>query len=288
MNWYDTNIIISGNADGLPAPNPANNQPGIIWINSERIEYNAKDGNALKQLRRGTLGTGVPLQHAENSIVSGQGPDENIPYKDQTLTTRFTGSATLNIQLIGDGSTTIHLTSYNLDIYNNIKVFVNGDETTDFTIADSTDIVFGAASIPPANSIIQITSEGVNKFLLDFDLWSQAAAYITKTGTTMTLEEIAADIIEVFVAGRRLRNHPIDVFDPTKDQDSPEANITIPAEYTVDSDNILTLTDTPAQNQQILVIRKIGRIWNDPNTSLSDSENSIARFIRDKTISLPR
>ena len=288
LNWYDTNIIISGNADELPSPNPANNQPGIIWINGERIEYNAKDGNALKQLRRGTLGTGVPLQHAENSIVSGQGPDENIPYKDQTLTTRFTGSATLNIQLIGDGSTTIHLTSYNLDIYNNIKVFVNGDQTTDFTIADSTDIVFGAASIPPANSIIQITSEGVNKFLLDFDLWSQAAAYVTKTGTTMTLEEIAADIIEVFVAGRRLRNHPIDVFDPTKDQDSPEANITIPAEYTVDSDNILTLTDTPAQNQQILVIRKIGRIWNDPNTSLSDSENSIARFIRDKTISLPR
>jgi hypothetical protein len=104
----------------------------------------------------------------------------------------------------------------------------------------------------------------------------------------MELEEVAADIIEVFVAGRRLRNHPIDLFDPTVDQDSTEADVTIPAEYSVDSDNILTLTEAPGPGQQILVVRRIGQSWHDPNTSLSDSNSIIARFIRDKTISLPR
>ena len=287
LNWYDTNILIS-DATGLPSPNRVTSQPGIIWINGERIEYYVKDGNALKQLRRGTLGTGAPLQHAQYSKVSGQGPEENIPYQDQTLTTRFTGSPTLDLQLVGDGSTTVHLTRYDLTIYNDIKVFVNNEEVTDFTIEDKTDIVFGASVVPPVNSIINITSQGVNKFLLDFDLWSQAAAYITKTGTSMTLEEVAADTIEVFVAGRRLRNHPIDVFDATVDQDSTEADVTVPAEYSVDADNILTLTDTPAEGQHVLVVRKIGKTWNDPNTSLSDSNNQIAKFIRDKTISLPR
>jgi hypothetical protein len=287
LNWYDTNIIVT-DATGLSTPNRNLGLPGIIWINGERIEYYIKDGNALKQLRRGTLGTGTPLQHSQGSIISSQGVEETIPYKEQTLTTVFAGSDVLNIQLVGDGSTTLHLTSYDLTIYKNIRVFVDNIETDDFEIIDNTDIVFGSTSVPNVNSIIEITSDGVNKFLLDFDLWNQAGTYITKTGTSMELEEVAADIIEVFVAGRRLRNHPIDLFDPTVDQDSTEADVTIPAEYSVDSDNILTLTEAPGPGQQILVVRRIGQSWHDPNTSLSDSNSIIARFIRDKTISLPR
>lgn len=287
LNWYDTNIVLDSTA-GLPTPNRAVGQPGIVWINGERIEYYIKDGNALKQLRRGTLGTGTPLQHANGSIVSGQGPEETIPYKDQTLTSRFTGSSTLDLQLVGDGSTTIHLTNYDLTIYKDLTVVVDNVEITDFTIEDKTDIVFGSSSIPSSNSIIKITSTGVNKFLLDFDLWNMASSYITKTNTTAELADVAADIIEVFVAGRRLRNHPLSVFDPTIDQDSTEADVVIPAEYSVDQDNVLTLTSPPAAGQHVQVVRKIGQVWNDPSTSLSDSNNAIARFIRDKTISLPR
>ena len=287
LNWYDTNIIVTDATD-LSTPNRSLGLPGIVWINGERIEYYIKDGNALKQLRRGTLGTGTPLQHLAGSTISGQGVEETIPYREQTAKTTFTGSDTLDIQLIGDGSTTLHLTNYDLTIYSNIRVYVDDIETTDFEIVEKTDIVFGSTSVPDVNSIIKITSEGVNKFLLDFDLWSQAGSYITKTGTSTDLEDVAADIIEVFVAGRRLRNHAISVFDPTVDQDSPEADVSVPAEYSVDSDNILTLTSTPASGQHVVVLRRVGQTWNDQGKSLADSNNLIARFIRDKTISLPR
>ena len=41
----------------LPEPNAANNLPGVVFIDKERIEYFTKSGNTLGQLKRGTLGT---------------------------------------------------------------------------------------------------------------------------------------------------------------------------------------------------------------------------------------
>ena len=221
LNYYDLSIVLE-DATGIAEPNRAVGNPGVIWIDNERIEYYAKDGNLLRQLRRGTLGTGIKLQHVKGTLVEGQGPEENIPYKDETYTTVFTG----------DGST--------------------------------------------------------DTFVLDFDAWGIATDHKTTTGTSTTIEEIAVDLFDVFVAGRRLRNHDIDVYDVGIDQDSPEADYTIPAEFTVDSDNILHLTNTPAENIKIQIVRKIGKTWHDPNESLSNSNTQIARFIRDKTISLAR
>lgn len=221
LNYYDLSIVLA-DATGIAEPNKNTGNPGVIWIDGERIEYYTKDGNLLRQLRRGTLGTGTKLFYPKGTTVAGQGPEENIPYKDETYTTVFTG----------DNST--------------------------------------------------------NSFVLDFDAWGMATAYKESTGTTKTVAEIAVDLCDVFVAGRRLRNHAIDVFDSTIDQDSPEADYTVPAEYTIDSDNILYLVDTPASNIRIQIVRKVGKTWHDPNESLSNSNTQIARFIRDKTISLVR
>jgi len=54
---------------------------------------------------------------------------------------------------------------------------------------------------------------------------------------------------------------------------------------------VLTLADyidPPADGTFIEVVRRTGKIWNDTGKSLADSTNQIARFITDKTISLPR
>jgi hypothetical protein len=68
--------------------------PGIIWVNGERIEYRIKEGNLLKQLQRGTLGTGVPPIHPYGVEVYDQSIDASMPYKDETLSTIFTADGT--------------------------------------------------------------------------------------------------------------------------------------------------------------------------------------------------
>ena len=46
------------NADVLNPVDGTSLEPGVIFIDKERIEYFTKTGNTLGQLRRGTLGTG--------------------------------------------------------------------------------------------------------------------------------------------------------------------------------------------------------------------------------------
>ena len=201
LNWYDVRIEV---ADGskLPEPNKGDNMPGIIFINGERIEYFVKEDNTLRQIRRGTLGTGVPNIHPAGENVFEQGPSKTIPYKDETLTQIFTA----------DGITA----TYALDF------------------------------VP----------ESVDEF-------------------------------DVFVAGRRLRKNSISKFDYTKALDSTEGDVTIPADYSIDgTTNTLTLFETPTENTQVMVIRKIGKIWSPTGTELAKAENDIARFLRAGTIKL--
>jgi hypothetical protein len=82
LHYYDSSIYVK-DAGNFDKPNPALNKPGIIEINGERIEYfTIKNNTTLGQLRRGTLGTGVPTVHGAGSRVQDIGPSETIPYID--------------------------------------------------------------------------------------------------------------------------------------------------------------------------------------------------------------
>ncbi len=85
LQYYDK-IITLDNAEGLPTPAVRSRIPGVIFINGERIEYFRREGNVLKQLRRGTLGTGVKTVHSLGDRVYDQSIDSNIPYKDEVVT----------------------------------------------------------------------------------------------------------------------------------------------------------------------------------------------------------
>ena len=95
-----------------------------------------------------------------------------------------------------------------------------------------------------------------------------------------------------------MRKDTIVTFDRTVDQDSPEADVSIAPEYTIENIitesgtvTVLTLADyidAPTDGTLIEVTRRTGKIWNDAGKSLATSENQIAKFITDKTISLPR
>ena len=67
----------------LGNPDIAQNQPGVVYVNGERIEYFIKNQNKITQLRRGTWGTGIPLIHHLGTEVFDIGVTETIPYEDK-------------------------------------------------------------------------------------------------------------------------------------------------------------------------------------------------------------
>ena len=212
LNYYDQTIQLK-DATGIQSPNRAIGLPGVVYIDKERIEYFAVDGNILRQIRRGTLGTGIKESYPVNTKVIGQGIEENIPYKDEIHSTKF----------IGDSST--------------------------------------------------------KQFLLDW--------------TPTSVNEF-----DVYFLGTKLRKDSITTFDPTVDQDSPEADVTIAPEFTMETIQwgsetrvAIILADyirAPADGGIVEVVRKTGRVWTEPGKTIADSENQICKFITDKTISLPR
>jgi hypothetical protein len=156
----------------------------------------------LLQLRRGTLGTGVPEVHPANSYVLGQGTRETISYNDTVEYYSYTS----------DGSTNL------------------------------IDCTF--------------TVNNVNE-------------------------------IEIFVGGRRLRKNAYNVFNPALDQDSPNGDIEVPAEFTVSS-GVISLAAAPADGLEVKVVKKTGQVWTEHGVSLAESQRSIGKFLRDATIKLPR
>jgi hypothetical protein len=112
-------------------------------------------------------------------------------------------------------------------------------------------------------------------------------------GTTATyaLDFIPNSVndFEVFVAGKRLRKNTISSYNFTTliAQDSPEGNVTLPAEFSVDG-STLTLLETPSENVKVTVVRRTGIIWSELGLRLSESDSDISRFLRAATVDLPR
>lgn len=68
LHITDTQIEVL-DASMLSDPSPSAAKPGIMFINGERITFWQKDGNVLKQIRRGTAGTGAPITHPMETVV---------------------------------------------------------------------------------------------------------------------------------------------------------------------------------------------------------------------------
>jgi len=202
LNYYDLRVeLVDGSS--LSEPNKGQNLPGVIFIAGERIEYFVKEENTLRQLRRGTLGTGVKDTYATATKVFDQNISKTVPYKDRTL-------------------------AYN------------------------------------------VTADGVT-----------ATFEISYPVTVI-------DEIEVFVGGVRMRKTALDVFNYATALDSPEGDTTVVADFTFDANtNAITLLATPAENTRVTVVKKVGQSWTTFGTSLGDTENSIARFLRAGTSELP-
>ena len=106
---------------------------------------------------------------------------------------------------------------------------------------------------------------------------------------TIPEEYWEAQDIEVFVAGRRLRKKPISYYNYTE-QDSPEGDVTLEAEFAVNK-NIgayVRLTTPPPIGTTVDIFRVLGKTWSKPGESIAQSDSNVAKFLRDKTTELPR
>jgi len=77
------NFLQVANASVLSGPDPTGANPGVVYINGERITYWTKEStyNTMTNLRRGTAGTGAKA-HAIGSLVVDAGASQIVPSSD--------------------------------------------------------------------------------------------------------------------------------------------------------------------------------------------------------------
>ena len=84
LYYYNSTIQVT-NGSELP-------ERGVVLINSERIEYQTKNGNLLGQLRRGVFGTAIAEVHLRKNNVVNVSDNETLPYVESQSKDDFYGN----------------------------------------------------------------------------------------------------------------------------------------------------------------------------------------------------
>lgn len=280
LNYYDNQIVVE-DGDVLTEPNRGRNLPGVIYINGERIEYFVKNDNILSQIRRGTLGTGTPVVHASRLDVIDIGPTETIPYTDSMIidTQIHDGSTNLvplqylpepTMGTIDDGSTEYTEWFRNsipaqFGQCDQIEVFVGGynikgtwEANTDYSLNEI--VIYGSYMF----RCLQDHSSTVS-FVDDKNKW------------------------EYFVGTQRLKKVPYKVYNNNIHPESPEGDEQFEADFSVNGTSAaVRLTQDLTPGTKIVVVKKVGHVWNDPGKSLVDSNNKVANFLKNTSTLFPR
>jgi ABC-type amino acid transport substrate-binding protein len=113
--------------------------------------------------------------------------------------------------------------------------------------------------------------------------------YVPEVFGTLTSQH-HSDTVDVFVGGYRLKKVDYQLFQETNGYPySPEGDSSMPAEFESDGVNYgtaevpvgrIVLTTTALENSKVVVVKKIGRGWEDPGMDLTNSNNDIANFIK--------
>lgn len=184
LRYYDPRITVA-DAAGLTEPNANLNQPGVLFIEGERIEYLKKTGNVLSQLRRGTLGTGVAESYPVGTKVRDQSQGHTVPYNDLTVTSK----------LVADGSSQILPIDF-VPMKNHID---NGGayKTAADWIADGFNTAFPPTAIQGDDIDVFVGGRRLRK--QPVKLWSQELGPDSPLGDTMLDAEFAVDGITATV-----------------------------------------------------------------------------------------
>ncbi len=147
----DTEIYVH-DASVLTSPIVDENKPGVILINYERIEFYQVDGNILKQITRGTLGTGI-----NSELLPG------VKVVDQGYEQEFDTSETTDIQVMyTDGSEFYEITQFDQDVLvPNTTSTVNSQGITldnSLPLDDQLEVYLGGRQLRKTRQYIHDTS----------------------------------------------------------------------------------------------------------------------------------
>jgi hypothetical protein len=81
LTLTDTEIHVEDSSRLIP-PNPIRNIPGVVFVDSERIEFFEKASNTLSNLRRSTHGTAPALFSEVGTKLMDQSTQQQVPYSD--------------------------------------------------------------------------------------------------------------------------------------------------------------------------------------------------------------
>ena len=252
------------NASTFDIPNPARNKPGIIEIAGERIEYFTIQGNILGQLRRGTLGTGVPDLHKIDSVVQEIGVSETIPYSDITIVKQIISDGThlINTDFIPSKSSTswhyspgfISPIPVGYGQSNDIEVFIGGYE---------------------------YTSEWAPSIFYTIGTIINMGSYTYRCIEDHTSTLFAADSIkwQFFVGNIRLKKSPYLVHNVNQHPESPEGDIQLDAEFSVDGvSSQIRLTNLLKAGTRVTIVKKTTGDWSD-DINIRDNTSIVGQFI---------
>ena len=265
LQYLDTYIEVE-DASNFDTPSIANNKPGIIEIRGERIEFFTLEPKIvgsittylLGQLRRGTLGTGVSRVHKSGGFVQDIGASETIPYVEKSIVE----------QVKSDGTNIVPLTFAP-------ALYEETNATTGIKTSWPSDIevfVGGYSSIPWTSNVAYKIDDIV-----------EVGSYTFRCITAHT----SSDIFKTdnanwtfFVGNIRLKKKPYKVHNVDNAPESPEGDIELAAEFTVDgTSNELQLTHKLKFGTRVTVVKRTGTAW-DSTTNILDDDSKIARFLK--------
>ena len=96
---YNDTVIYVTDASKLSAPSPSGSQPGVVYINGERITYYYKNNsdNTLGQIRRGTSGTGIKNHSIGDTVIDGSQSQIVIQSDVREFYAGNVGTGTINV-----------------------------------------------------------------------------------------------------------------------------------------------------------------------------------------------
>jgi hypothetical protein len=245
-----TNTTITvADASTFDLPNPAGNKPGVIYVNGERIEFFTIAGNVLGQLRRGTLGTSIPVIHPIGTHVQEISTGESMPVSDQITMDQYESDGTnlLTIAISPTKSKDMWKTSIpgaaSYGQCNDIEVYIGGyDESTWSSL-----VLYTVGMIVNHNSYTYKCVEdhtSSSSFSTDLSKWI------------------------FFIGNIKLKKSPYSVHNSNINATSPDGDIAFDADFSVDGKSKqIRLTNVLPIGTRVTVIKRTGTDWNLPTTS---------------------
>ena len=267
--YYNDLQIIVADASNFDKPNLTQNKPGVIEIKGERLEYFSLVGNVLSNIRRGTLGTGIPNKHTAGSIVQDIGPSETIPYSETTNIEQVISDGTTNVPISFIPKLTATTSLVNQHNYDTVEVFVGGYDIAEWT--PSTNYFVGSI-FSYASYTYKVTANHISG-----SAWGSLVTTIQQDGTIISKNISANSVYTFFIGNIRLRKKSYTMHNSNIAPNSSEGDIILPADFTVDgTGKKITLLTPLSVGTRITVVQRTGINW---DISLNN-DSKIANFLR--------